>query len=188
MNAIEEKFIDSLDRINFTFKNKEILTECVKSLDGLLLYGESFGPFEKGKKYRLKFFKAIPFIEHDILTVDHGEILDNVIVQRFAIAERDEQTIVNQDMEFLLNKIKEFKRFIEKNVRDGKKPRINLDKFNSYFASLLDARLLKLLRLTKSELSLSDERRLSKSEFILYEKLYELIREWRELFLIRKKN
>ena len=57
---------NSLKRINFMFKNEKISTECVKNYEGFKLLGESFGPFEKGKKYKIKLFSAIPFIIHEI--------------------------------------------------------------------------------------------------------------------------
>ncbi len=164
-------------------KNEEISMECVKNFDGFSILGEKFGPFEKGKKYRMKFFQAIPFIEHNILNINPTDKCDNVDVQRFAIEERDDQRIIIHDNKYLLNKIKEFKRFMEKEVREGIKPQEFLTNFNSYLSNIIDSRLLKLLRLSRSELSLDDERRLTKSEQFLYNKIYELINNWRSFFL-----
>ena len=183
MNKIETKLIDELNRINFIFQNEEIYTECEKSFNGFSLLGEKFGPFEKGKKYKLKVFLAIPFIDNNILKVVSSEKCDNVDVQRYAIAERDDQKLVLRDNKYFLNKIKEFKRFIKKNVKDGIKPKLDLDNFNSYMANIIDIRLLKLLRLSKAELSLNDEKRLTNSELLLYNHIYKFISIWRKFFL-----
>jgi hypothetical protein len=145
--------------------------------------GESFGPFEKGKKYKLKFFEAMPFIGFKVLKLLSEEKCDNIDVQRYAISERDDQKLILSENNLFLNKIKEFKLFLEKEVREKNKPKIDLDRYLSYFVNVIDSRLLKLLRLARSELSLEDERRLTSSEKILFKKLYPLIKQWRMFFL-----
>ena len=92
--------IDDLKRINFIFKNKEIYTECVKFCEVITILGRKFGPFEKGKKYWLKFFLAIPFIENNILKITSSDKCDNVDVQRYSIAERDNQKLIQQENEY----------------------------------------------------------------------------------------
>ena len=49
--------------------------------------------------------------------------------------------------------------------------------------NIIDSRLLKMLRLARSELSVDDERKLTNSEKLLYRKLSELIKVWRAFFL-----
>ena len=66
LEIIEERLSNSLSRINFIFQNEEIITECIKDFEGFSLLGESFGSYEKGKKYKLKLFSTIPFIEKGI--------------------------------------------------------------------------------------------------------------------------
>ncbi len=183
LENIKELFTNSLNRINFMFKNEKITTECIKSYDGFTFLGESFGPYEKGKKYKLKLFSAIPFIENDILEIIQLEKCDNVDVQRYAISERDDQKLIQTDDIFFLNKIKEFKQFMAEDIKKKNKPQINLDRYNSYSLSILDNRLLKVLKLAKTELSLNDERRLSFSEKLLFELLYNLIKHWRNFFI-----
>ena len=165
------------------FKNEKITTECIKSYNGFSLLGESFGPFEKGKKYKLKLFSAMPFIENDILKVSESNKCDNIDVQRYAIGEKDDQKLIMRDDNFFLTKIKEFKVFMEKDIRIKNKPKIDFDRYNSYTANIIDSRLLKLLKLAKAELSLDDERRLTISEKLLYKNVYNLIKTWRNFFL-----
>ncbi|MBY9010364.1 MAG: hypothetical protein KGD74_10915, partial [Candidatus Lokiarchaeota archaeon] len=62
----------------------------------------------------------------------------------------------------------------------------NSDRFTSYSTNIVDSRLLKLLKLAKSNLSVEDERRLTSSEMILFNKLSELIKGWRTFFLNNK--
>jgi len=181
---VEKKLSDSLKRINFIFKNEEIPTECVKSYKGFSLLGENFGSFEKGKNYRIEYFKAIPFIEKGILKVVASDKCDNVDVQRYAISERDDQKLIQRNNIYFLNKIKEFKFFMEKEVQYKLKPKIDLDRFNSYAMNIIDSRLLKLLKLSKSELSLDDERKLTTSEKLLYKHLADLIKIWRNFFIV----
>ncbi|MFX0057681.1 MAG: hypothetical protein ACFE85_04455 [Candidatus Hodarchaeota archaeon] len=183
MIKIEDYLLDSLNRINFSFKNEELTTECINSHKGLVLLGESFGPFEKGKKYRLKYFKAIPFIQNNILKISAHEKCDNVDVQRYAISERDDQKLVQRENKNFLNKIKESKIFMENEVNKNIKPKIDLDRFNSYTTNLIDSRLLKVLKLARAELTLDDEQRLTTSEKILYARLFNLIKVWRKFFL-----
>ena len=57
---------------------------------------------------------------------------------------------------------------------------------SSYSTNIVDSRLLKLLKLAKSKLSLEDEKRLTTSEMILFNKLSELIKSWRAFFLNAK--
>ncbi len=184
MNKIEEKLIDSLNRINFIYKNGKIFTECVKNYNGFSLFGKQFGPFEKGKKYNLKFFIAVPFIENNILKIESSKKCDNVDVQRFAIAERDDQRLIRQE-NFFLNEIREFKIFLEKQISDGEKPKSDMDWFNSYMANIIDNRLLKLLKLAKAEaeISLEDEGKLTNSEHLLFNHIYKLIVTWRSFYL-----
>ncbi len=183
LENIEELFTNSLNRINFMFTNEKITTECIKNHDGFTLLGESFGPYEKGKKYKLKLFSAIPFIKNDILEIIQSEKCDNVDVQRYAISERDDQKLIQTEERFFLNKIKEFKQFMAEDIRKKKVPLINLDRYNSYSLSIIDNRLLKLLKLAKTELSLDDERRLTIPEKLLFELLFNFIKHWRNFFI-----
>ena len=95
----------------------------------------------------------------------------------------NDQKLVLRDNQFFLNKIKESKAFIEKDVVDGAKPKFNLDKYSSYSMNIIDSRLTKLLRLAKSDLSLDDDRRLENSEKLFYRQFYNLIKSWRDFFL-----
>lgn len=183
LERFEEHLANSLNRINFIYRNENITTECIKSSEGISILGESFGPFEKGKRYKLKLFSAIPFIENDILKVEQEEKCDNIDVQRYAIGERDDQKLIKRENNLFLNKLKEFKRFMEHDIKKSYKPNINLDRYNSYTSNIIDGRLLKILKLAKAELSLDDERRLTNSEKLLYEYLYNLIKTWRQFFL-----
>jgi hypothetical protein len=174
---------NSLKRINFIFKNEKITTECIKSFEGFTLLGESFGPFEKGKKYKIMLFSAIPFIINNILEIIQSEKCDNVDVQRYAISERDDQKLIQTDEDYFLNKIKEFKQFMKNDIKKKNIPQINLDRYNSYSLSMIDNRLLKLLKLAKTELSLDDDNRLTISEKLLFEFFFELIKNWRKFFI-----
>jgi hypothetical protein len=182
LEVIEERFANSLNRINFIFKNEKIMTECIKNFEGFSLLGQSFGPFEKGKKYKLKLFSAIHFIEKDILKIGSAEKCDNVDVQRYAISERDDMKLIKRVNNFFLGKIKEFKRFMQNDIDKNRKPKIDLDRYNSYASNIIDSRLLKLLKLSMVELSLEDERRLTISEKEFYKNLYILIKTWRDFF------
>ena len=182
MNKFEDEFIDCLVRINFIFKNEEIFTECIKDHDGFMLLGEGFGPFEKGKKYKLKLFIAISFIENDILIVDSNEKCDNIDVQRYAISERDDQHLVRRENNFF-NKLKEFKLFMEKEIKDGLKSKAELDRFNSFTTNIIDSRLLKLFKLARAELSLEDEKKLTNPEQMLFKYISTIVNSWRNFFL-----
>ena len=188
MNQIEVQLEDSLNRVNFIFKNEEIITECISEYNGFTILGELFGPFERGKKYRLAYFIALPFIENNILKIDSREKCDNTDVQRYAISERDDQSLIYRENKFFLNKVKEFRFLFEKEVIENKKPKLDLDRFSSYSINLIDNRLLKLLKLARASLSLDDERKLTNSEKVLFSKLFELIKVWRDFFLVNKEK
>ncbi|MFX0038195.1 MAG: hypothetical protein ACFFAA_09935 [Promethearchaeota archaeon] len=179
---MKESFSKMLIRSNFIFRNDIVVTECIKNFEGFSLLGESFGPFEEGKKYKLKLFSAIPFIEKGILKVTSIEKCDNIDVQRYAIEERDDSTLIKRSNKFFLNKIKEFKRFMESEITKKTKPKIDIDRYNSYASNIIDARLLKLLKLSMTELSLEDERRITNSEMILYKYVYTLLKIWKDFF------
>lgn len=182
LELIEESFSNSLIRLNFIFTNEIVVTECIRNFEGFSLLRESFGPFEEGKKYKLKLFSAIPFIEQEILKVALTDKCDNIDVQRYAIEERDDSILIKRSNKFFLNKIREFKRFLQNEVIKNKKPIIDLDRYNSYTSNIIDSRLIKLLKLSMAELSLEDEGRLTNSEKILYKSLYKLINIWRNFF------
>jgi hypothetical protein len=168
LDKIEDQLEDSLNRVNFIFKNEEITTECINAYDGFSILGETFGPFEKSKKYKLKYFVALPFIENNIMKISSNEKCDNVD---------------HRNNPYFLNKIKEFKTFIEKDVYDKNKPKVGLDRFKSFTINIVDSRLSKMLRLARSELSVDDELKLTNSEKLLYKKLSKLIKVWRAFFL-----
>jgi len=186
LNKIEIQLKDSLNRVNFIFKNEEILTEGANDYVGCNILGESFGPFEKGKKYRLPYFVALPFIKNNILRIDSKEKCDNTDVQRYAMSERDDQRLIHRENKFFLNKIKEFRFLLEREVIENKIPKLDLDRFSSYSINLIDNRLLKLLKLARANLSLDDERKLTSSEKLLFTKLYEILSVWRDFFLTFK--
>jgi len=186
LDQIEIQLEDSLNRVNFIFKNEEITTEGISDHNGFSILGESFGPFEKGKKYRLPYFIALPFIENNILRIDSREKCDNTDVQRYAISERDDQKLLQRENRFFLNKIKEFRVFIEKEVIEKKIPKLDLDRFNSYSINIVDSRLLKLLKLARTSLSLNDERKLTTSEKLLFTKFFNVIKAWRNFYLTNK--
>jgi hypothetical protein len=107
---------------------------------------------------------------------------DSIDVQRFAIEERDDPKLKKRNIKFFLNKIKEFKRLMENEIDKNYKPKIDLDRYNSYTSNIIDSRLLKILKLSMAELSLEDEQRLTNTEKIFYENLYKLIKVWRGFF------
>ncbi len=183
MNKIEYEFLDSLRRINFIFRNEGIHTECIKNHKGFSILGDKLGPFEKGKKYKLKFFLAVPFIENNILKVAPHDKCDNVDLQRFAIEERDDQKLIQREQDYFLNKIKEFNQFMEKDVKENNKPQKFLDDYKSYYTSVLDSRILKIMRIAKSDSSIEVENRLAVSEHLLYNNIHKIINIWREFFL-----
>ena len=117
------------------------------------------------------------------MKISSDEKCDNFDVQRYAISERDDQRLIQRDNPYFLNKIKEFKKFIEKDVYDKNKPKKGLDLFKSFNINIIDSRLSKMLRLARSELSVDDERKLTNSEKLLYKKLNKLIKVWRAFFL-----
>jgi hypothetical protein len=182
LEAIEERLANSLNRINFIFKNEKIIIECIKDFDGFSLLGEAFGPFEKGKKYKLPLFSSIPFIEKDILKVATNDKCDNIDVQRYAIGERDDMKLNKREDKFFLNRIKEFKRITEIDIIKNRKPGVDFERYNSYASNIIDSRLLKLLKLSMTELTLEDERRLTISEKVLYKNLYILMKKWCDFF------
>ena len=182
----ENQFQENLSRINFKFQNQEILTECVKDQESFSFLKANFGPFEKGKRYKLKLFIALPFIKHGILKVHDLEKCDNTDVQRFAIEEKENVPLVKHGIPYFLNKLKEFKIIIENEVKSQKRPKFDLDLYNSYLINIINSRLTKVLNLSKSELSLDDERKLTLSEKKLYKELYYLIKRWRNFFLTKK--
>ncbi|TFF98306.1 MAG: hypothetical protein EU547_01875 [Promethearchaeota archaeon] len=183
MLQIEESFTESLKRINFTFQNHKILTECIQDYKDINLFNTKLGPFKKGKKYSLKFFVAAHLINQNILKILPEERCDNVVVQRFAMRERENQELKELEDPLFLNKLKEFRRFIKLEMRKGEIPKFNFDKFNSFMANLIDSRLLKLLKLGSINLSVDDEHTLTSSEKVFYKKVSKLIKAWREFFL-----
>lgn len=183
LEKLEENFGDQLQRLSFIFRNQNITTECIKDYPGQSLLGENYGPFEKGKQYRLRFFIAVPFIRKNYLKTVADEKCDNVDVQRFAIKERDDQSLIRRENKYFLNKIKQFRYFIENEVEDNLRPKVELDRYRSYFANIVDSRLIKLLLLAKVDLSLNDEHKLTHSEKVLYCYFSKLIKIWRKFFL-----
>ncbi|MFX1455765.1 MAG: hypothetical protein ACFFDB_10365 [Promethearchaeota archaeon] len=186
MENVGGYLINSLKRLNFIYQNEKITTECVKSFEGFTLLGETFGPFEKGKKYKIMFFCAIPFIINRILEVTPSEKCDNIDVQRYAISERDDPKLIYTEEQYFLNKIKEFKQLLVNDINNKNQPQVNLDRYNSYSSSIIDNRLSKLMKLAKSEISLDDDRRLTISEKRLFEILFGLFKNWRKFFLFNK--
>ncbi|MFX1377840.1 MAG: hypothetical protein ACFFA4_01995 [Promethearchaeota archaeon] len=182
MLVIEDGFSSSLNRLNFVFLHEMVVTECIKDYGVLSLFGENFGPFEVGKKYKLPLFSAIPFIEKGILQVALIDKCDNIDVQRYAIEERDDSMLIKRSNKYFLNKIREFRRFMENEIIKKHKPKIDIDRYQSYTFNIINSRLLKILKLSMAELSLDDERRLTISEKVLYENLYKLIKIWRNFF------
>ena len=182
MEILEERLARALNRVNFIFQNENIVTECIKNFGSLSILGESFGPFEKGKRYKIKLFSAVPFIEKDILKISNTEKCDNVDVQRYAIEERDDPKLTRRNDLYFLNKIKNFRRFMVDEIRKKVRPHIDLDRYNSYNSNIIDSRLLKLLKLSMTELTLEDERRLTNSEKLLYNYLYNLVKIWRDFY------
>ena len=183
MKDLKAQLKEELRRIELKFKNERVLTKCVKNHDGVQMLGDKIGPFKKDKKYKLKFFEALPFIKNDILIIDESERIDNVAVQRHAIAERDNHGLMGKDSKYFLTKIKHFKFFMEKEVLDKLKPQEFLDRFNSFFSNLIDARLLKLLKLAKAKIGAEEERKMTHSEQLIFELLRQIILVWRKSFL-----
>ena len=72
---------------------------------------------------------------------------------------------------------------MENLVEEKSRPKIDLDRYNSYTTNYLDNRLLKLLKLAKTELSLEDEHKLTNSEKTLFNIISKIIKKWRAYFL-----
>ena len=183
LEKVEENFEDHLLRLNFIFKNQTITTECIKDHPGKSLLGETYGPFEKSKQYKLKYFIAVPFIVSNYLKVIDIEKCDNINVMNYAVEERDDQSLIRRESKNFLNKVKEFKIFMEKEVEKSLRPADDLKRYKSYYANIIDSRLSKLLRLAKVDLSLNDEQKLTNSELVLFHNLSRIIKVWRQYFL-----
>ena len=183
LETIEEPLTISLERINFMFQNEKITCICIKNHEGFRLIGEFFGPFEVGKNYKLMLFSAIPFVINDILEIISSEKCDNIDVQRYAIKERDDQKLIQPEDIFFLNKIKEFRQLMEIDIEKKKTPQINLDRYSSFSSSIVDLRMLKLLKLAKTEPSLNDERLLTFPEKKLFALLNSFFKQWRNFFI-----
>jgi hypothetical protein len=164
------------------FQNEEIVTECIRNFEGFSILEETFGPFEIGKKYKIKLFWAMHFIENDILKVATTAKCDSIDVQRYAIGERDDSKLIMRNDPYFLNKIKDFKKLMMIEITKKMKPNVDLDRYNSYTSNIVDSRLLKLLKLSMAELTLEDERRLTNSEKLLYNYLSKIIKVWRHFF------
>ena len=183
MFKIETPLDDALKRINFIFKNNEILTECISNHEGISFLGEYLGPFEKGKRYKIRYFAAIPFIERDILMIHNDEKYDDKDIQRFAVNEVNVgEVLTKQEDPYFLTKLKEYRVIMEKNVNERKIPKIDLDRYNSYTSNYIDNRLVKILKLSKTDISLDDEKKLTNSENILFKIVSKIIRNWRKYF------
>ena len=183
MLKIEIPLDDALKRINFMFKNNEILTECINSHQGISFLGESFGPFERGKRYKMRYFAAMSFIERDILTIAIDEKCDDKDIQRFAVNEVNVgEMLTKQEDPYFLTKLKEYRVIMEKSVNERKIPKIDLDRYNSYTSNYIDTRLVKILKLSKTDISLDDEKKLTNSEISLFKIISKIIRNWRKYF------
>lgn len=183
MDSNIHNLMESLRRINFIFQNETVETNCLTDLDGFDLLGFKLNSFKKGKKYKLPFFLALPLIEMNFLEISNKDKCDHLDVQRYAINERDQQMLIEQEHKFLFNKIKEFKKFLINDVKKGFKTNMAMDNFNSYFSNIVDTRLLKVIKLANSEFSLEDENKLTLSERILVDNILNIIKTWRNYFL-----
>jgi hypothetical protein len=183
MLKIDVPLEDALKRNNFVFKNNEILTECIKSYEGISFLGESFGPFEKGNTYKIRYFVAIPFIERNILKISFDEKCDDKDIQRFAVNEVNVgEVLTKQEDPYFLTKLKEYRVIMEKNVNERKIPKVDLDRYNSYASNYIDNRLVKILKLSKTDISLDEEKKLTNSETALFKIVSKVIRSWRKFF------
>ncbi len=183
MDYIHHNLTDSLRRINFIFQNEIVLTDCLREYEGIDFLGYKLNSFQKGKKYNLPFFLAAPLIKNNILEVFTSDKCDHLDVQRYAINEGNEQKLFHQEQKFLYNKIKEFKAFIKNDVKNGYKTNMALDNYNSYFLNIIDTRLLKLMKLINSQISLDDEKRITLSEKVLVDIFSKMVKTFRNYFL-----
>ena len=119
----------------------------------------------------------------NILKITSQDRCNTMEVQRYAITERDNQKLIQQENKYFLDKIKEFQTISEKDVKDGNKPKIDLDRYISYLSNIIDGRLLKLLRMSRTDLSLEDERKLTTSEKFLFNLINEYVTTWRNFYL-----
>lgn len=187
MIKIQDSLKDSLERINIIYQNNEVSTTCIKDHKEFSILNKTIGPFKKGKNYRLKFFVAAPLLKYNILKINTKEKCDNIDVQRYAVNELNDQQLKIPEEKFFLNKIKEFKVFTEKEVKEGNKPKLMLDNYISYMSNLIDIRLLKLLKLAKTEITPNEERKLTESERFIVKKISRLLKSWRSFFLNNEK-
>jgi hypothetical protein len=185
LERVEENFGNYLSRLNFIYKNQTITTKCIKDHPGVPILGETYGPYQKDKEYNLKFFIALPFIKNGYLRVKDTEKCDNVDVMNYAIEEGDNESLIRRENKYFLNKIKEFRYFMEREVEKKSRPEVELKRYKSYHASIVDSRLSKLLRLAKVDLSLNDEQKLTNSEIGLFNQFSRKIKIWRDFFLNR---
>ena len=72
---------------------------------------------------------------------------------------------------------------MEIDIEKKKTPQINLDRYSSFSSSIVDLRMLKLLKLAKTEPSLNDERLLTIPEKKLFALLNSFIKQWRNFFI-----
>lgn len=185
MERVEENFGNYLSRLNFIYKNQNITTKCIKDHPGISLLGENYGPYQKGKEYNLKFYIAVPFIKNGYLKVNETEKCDNVDVMNYAVEEGEDESLIRRENKQFLNKIKEFRYFMEREVEKNLRPEVELKRYKSYHASIVDSRLSKLLRLAKVDLSLNDEQKLTNSEIGLFNQFSRKIKIWRDFYLNR---
>jgi len=171
----------SIKNVDFEFENTLVKIVVSRDCPEIELVGLRVGPFEEGREYEVRFWVAQELEKAGIGRFREEEMLDAVKLHKIHWKERVQP--VNQVSSLPDNFYPKLRRYLasakEEIAKSAEKMK-EYEKATRLIHDIVDCRLKKITSLASSPAQTSQVlQNLAREERLLYDRLYEIINEWK---------
>lgn len=181
MLKLESSVLDELERFRFLFQHEKIGVECIKDCEAIIVFGEKIGPFKKNNSYKLPFWKIEPYFRKNHFKMESKNEINSALIQQFADNEIENMSIVKLKPNLLLE-LKTFRDIIKSQIEHKNYPQKEIENYGNRFDILFNQRISKILQLVSANPSLEVIDRLTNVERVIYYRLQNIIKQFKEFF------
>lgn len=172
----------SIEDADFEFENASVRVVAIRNCPEVELAGLKIGPFEEGKEYEIRFWVAQELEKAGVARLREEELLDMVKLYKIHWKERVQpvKRVSSLPQEFY----PKLRRYLTNLKREAARDAEKMGQYKkclAYSRDIINCRLKKTVSLSSSPAQTNQVlQNLATEERILYDRLHEIISEWRK--------
>ncbi len=171
----------SIRDIDFVFENKPVKIVINRNCPEIQLVGVKVGPFEEGKEYEIKYWVARELERKGYARVREEELLDAVKMHKIFWKESIQQARqVSPLEEDFYPRLRRYLSSLKRKAISSPEKLKEYDKARRLSRDIVNCRVRKIVSLASSPAQTNQTlNNLAREERVLYERLYEIVNEWK---------